>query len=82
VRVVKFARQPPRRSAAAAPCRLDHATQRGLLRIAIRLRSPEIGERAMAIVSALVADGAGPLHNPAGNHPLPDQIELALRRLD
>jgi hypothetical protein len=82
-RVVKLARQPLRRSAIVAPCRLDSATQRGLLRIAIRLRrSPEIGERAMAVVSALVADGAGPLYNPAANHLLPDRVELALRWLD
>jgi hypothetical protein len=44
--------------------------------------SPPVEERAVAIVSALVTDGAGPLYNPAASHRLRDRVELALRWLE
>jgi hypothetical protein len=66
-----------------APCRLDSVAERDLLTIAFRLRcSPPVEERAVAIVSALVTDGAGPLYNPAASHRLRDRVELALRWLE
>jgi hypothetical protein len=82
-RAVKLARRPPRASVVVAPCRLDSVAERDLLTIAFRLRcSPPVEERAVAIVSALVTDGAGPLYNPAASHRLRDRVELALRWLE
>jgi hypothetical protein len=82
-RAVKLARQPSSRSALVDPRSLDSAAERDLLEIAVRLRGrPQVAERAVAIVSALVTDGTGRLYNPAAKHSLRDRVELALHWLD